>query len=129
MIREFQTSDVERTREIHEENGLPENCFPDLADPLFVVKLAVEHDGKPVMASFLKGASELFLIVDHSAGTPEERWEWLQQLTVEMKSRAWALGLDQMSAWIPPEIADSFEKRLIELGFTESKWRCFTCNL
>jgi len=129
MIREFQLSDIERTREIHEANGLPENCFPDLSDPLFVVKLAVEHEGKAVMASFLKGASELFLVVDHNAGTPAERWEWLQQLTEEMKKKAWELGLDQMSAWIPPEIAESFEKRLIELGFTESKWRCFTCNL
>lgn len=129
MIRDLETTDILRVQEIHETNGLPENCFPDLADPLFIVKLAVEHEGKPVMAAALKGASELFLIVDHDAGTPEERWEWLQQLTVEMKKRAWELGLDQMSAWIPPEIADSFEKRLIELGFTESKWRCFTCNL
>jgi hypothetical protein len=129
VIREFQISDVERTREIHVANGLPDNCFPDLADPLFVVKLAVEYEGKPVMASFLKGQSELFLVVDHTAGTPEQRWEWLQDMTVEMKRKAWELGLDQMSAWIPPEIADSFEKRLIELGFTESKWRCFTCNL
>ena len=129
MIRNFEDRDVARALEIHNENGLPENCFPDVNDPLFVVKLTVEHDGKAVMASFLKGASELFLLVDHGAGTPQERWEWLQQLTDEMKQRAWTLGLDQMSAWIPPEIADSFEKRLIELGFTESKWRCFTCNL
>jgi hypothetical protein len=129
VIREFLTSDMLRVQEIHEENGLPENCFPDLADPLFIVKLAVEHDEKPVMVAALKGASELFLLVDHNAGTPEERWEWLQQLTEEMKSRAYALGLDQMSCWIPPEIVVSFEKRLIQLGFKESEWRCFTCNL
>jgi hypothetical protein len=129
MIRTFQEGDLARTREIHVENGLPENCFPDIDDPLFIVKLAVEHDGKPVMVAALKGISELFLIVDHNAGTPAERWEWLQQLNEAMKARAWELGLDQLSCWIPPEIADSFEKRLIELGFTESKWRCFTCNL
>ena len=129
MIRAFEMSDVVRTREIHEANGLPENCFPDLADPLFIVKLTVEQDGKPVMASFLKGASELFLIVDHSAGTAEERWEWLQQLTEEMKKKAWELGLDQMSAWIPPEMEKSFAKRLEQLGFIKSPWTCWTMNL
>ena len=97
MIRKFEEKDTETARKIHEANGLPENCFPDLSDPLFVVKLTVEHEGKPVMAAMLKGASELFLIVDHDAGTPEERWEWLQELTKEMKKRAWELGLDQMS--------------------------------
>ena len=122
-------SDVAILRQIHETNGLPENCFPDLADPLFLVKNVVEQDGKPVMASFLKGTSEIFLIVDHSQGTPEERWAWLCELKEVMVHEAWLRGLSEMTAWIPPEIEKGFAKRLEGLGFCPSAWRSYTLRI
>lgn len=129
MIREVTAEDMPRIREIHNENGLPENCFPDTEDPLCIAKLCVERDGKPVIASFLVGTAEIFLILDHSAGTPEERWKDLQDLTAAMKEAAWSKGLNQFSAWIPPEIERSFSKRLEALGFQKSPWSCFTMPL
>ena len=126
MIRAFQPSDAVRAREIFEANHLPENCFPDLNDPLFLVKAVVEQDGKPVITSFLRGTSEVFVLVDHTHGTPEQRWAWMQELTEHMKQEAYRLGLDEMTCWVPPALDKSFGRRLIELGFQRSPWQSYT---
>lgn len=139
MIREYSPLDLGRMMQIHTANGLPANCFPDLviedaggrtvANPLFLVKETVEHDGQAVMGGFLKATSEAFLIVDHEAGTPEQRWEWLQELTKLVAAKAWARGLDEITVWIPPEIIETFEKRLLELNFLRSPWQSYTLQL
>ncbi len=129
MIRDVESRDIPSIRAIHEANGLPENCFPNIDDPLCLVKICVERDGRPMMASFLTGTAELFLILDHSAGTPEERWQALIELTAEMKRRAWEKGLNDFSCWIPPEVELSFAKRLRELGFVRSPWHSWTMKL
>lgn len=136
MIRHFDFSEIEKAREIHKANGLDERCFPDLEvrtekgdivpNPLFVVKEVFEHEGAPVLMSFLKITSELYLLVDHTVGTPADRWEWLKAFKEHMKVEAWRLGLDQMSCWIPPEIDKAFSKRLLELGFIKSPYVCYT---
>jgi hypothetical protein len=145
VIREFDfaptmfQSDLEKAREIHRANGLDERCFPNLTiknaqgeevpNPLFVAKEIFEAEGKPVMMCFLKMTSELYLLIDHNVGTPEERWEWLQEFKEFMKRRAWQLGLEQMTAFVPTEIEESFSKRLLDLGFVKSPWQSYTLNV
>jgi len=129
LIRDFEIADLQNLSKIHEANGLPPNCFPDHKDPLFLVKSILEHEGQAVMACFLKVTSEVYLLVDHAKGTPEQRWEWLRQLTAHMKQEAWSRGLNEMSCWVPPEIEKSFGKRLTELGFVKSPWQSYTLDL
>ena len=139
-LRKYDGADLAALMRIHTANGLPDNCFPELVikdvatgrlvpNPLFVVSEIVEENGEPVLGGFIKLTSEAFLIVDHAAGTPEQRWEWLMALTSRCSDLAYARGLDEFSAWIPPEILDSFEKRLVDLGFVRSPWVCFTKKL
>jgi hypothetical protein len=139
MIRNFEDSDIEKAREVHAANELPATCFPNLTqtssagkeepNPLFVVKSVYEHEGRPALFSFLKITSELYLLVDHTVGTPEERWTWLQEFKEHVKCEAWRLGLEQMTAFVPREIEASFEKRLLELGFIRSPWQSYTLNI
>lgn len=138
MIRHFMFEDLARAREIHEANGLDERCFPELAistpagqepNPLFVVGEVFEHEGKPVLMSFLKVTSELYLLVDHTVGTPEERWEWLKAFKEHMKAEAFRAGFDQMTAWIPTDVEESFAKRLEAMGFIKSPWQSWTLNV
>ncbi len=139
MIRPFEDHDVATARQIHEANGLDERCFPELTittpkgneepNPLFVVKSVYEHEGKPALMSFLKITSELYLLVDHAVGTPEQRWEWLQEFKEHMKREAWRLGLEQMTCFVPQDIEASFEKRLHDLGFVKSPWQSYTLNI
>jgi hypothetical protein len=137
--RKFEEWDLERAKIIHEANGLDERCFPQLTikntegeevpNALFVAKEVYEHEGSAVMFCFLKITSELYLLVDHDLGTPEERWEWLQDFKEHMKREAWRLGLDQMTAWVPADIEESFAKRLKDLGFKKSPWNSYTLNV
>jgi len=139
MIRPFEDRDADRARQIHDANGLAQSCLPDLMvttpkgeqepNPLFVVKSVYEHAGQPALMSFLKITSELYLLVDHTVGTPEERWQWLLEFKEHMKREAWRLGLEQMTCFVPPEIEASFEKRLVELGFIKSPWQSYTLNI
>jgi hypothetical protein len=129
VIRTFEERDLTALAEIHAENGLPPNCMPDPADPLMLIKAVVEQHGKPVMATFLKGTSEIYLLVDHNYSTPEDRWQMMQELRDYLCREAWRLGLDQMTCWVPPEIDKSFSKRLEELGFQRSTWASYTLNI
>ena len=129
MIRDFVPTDIPAIQAIHQANKLPENCLPDLSDPLFIVKSVVELDGHPVMAGFLKVTSEAYVLIDHQVGTPQQRWEWMHELTEEVKRCAWSQGLDEITVWVPDEIDKSFGKRLIELWFAPSNWKSYTCAL
>jgi hypothetical protein len=138
MIRDFEMQDMVALRAIHEANGLPESCFPNLVmkigeeevqNPLYLVRAVMEQDGVPVMASFLKGTAEVYVIVDHNQGTPEQRWEWMKEFSEYVKHEAWKRGLEQISCWVPREIEESFEKRLEALGYVRSPWSCYTLPL
>jgi hypothetical protein len=139
MIRKFEEWDLPRAKVIHESSGLDERCFPNLViknpageeirNPLFVVREVYESEGTPVLMCFLKMTSEVYLLVDHETGTPQERWEWLKEFKEHIKHEAWRLGLEQMTAWVPRDVEASFEKRLTDLGFVKSPWNSYTLNV
>lgn len=137
--REFTLEDLPAALEIHKNAELDPRCFPDLMiedkdgkqiqNPLFITKAVYEQKGKPALMSFLKVTSELYLLVDHEVGTPEERWEWLKEFKEYMQREAWKHGLDQMTAFIPTDMEKSFGPRLIDMGFVRSPWQSYTLNL
>jgi hypothetical protein len=130
MIRKYHPpSDAAGVADLYGKSTLPEQCKPDLQDPIFLYTAVVIHNGRVVISSSLRGTAEFFLVVDHDAATPEQRWQWLQEVKDHMVQAAFRLGLDQLTAWIPPEIDDSFRKRLEELGFTRSPWQSYTLNV
>jgi len=129
MIRSYEPKDEVAIHEIYLANQLPAECFPDFTDPLMLHTGVVEIENKVVMSCSIRGTSELYLFVDHAAGTPEERWQWMQELREYIVREAWRLGLDQMSCWIPPEIELSFKDRLEQMGFQKSPWSCYTLKL
>ena len=134
MIRDFEPQDIPDLVRIHEQSGLPENCLPDLfyngeLNALFVVKAVYEHEGEAVMMSFLKIRSEVYVLVDHEKGEPEDRWQWMKELRDYMVERARDKGLDQMTCFIPTEIEKSFAPRLAEMGFVKSPWQSYSLNI
>lgn len=138
MIRSYEKKDLPRLREIHAASNLPPQCFPDLTinkdgeeipNPLILHTGVLENDGRIVMSCSLRGTAELYLLVDHDSGTPEELWKWVQEIKEYIAHEAWLLGLDQISAWIPTEVELSFGKRLEDIGFIRSPWSCYTLNL
>ena len=140
-IRKYDRADLARMMQIHSDNGLPPECFPDLVikdkktgrlvdNPLYHIAYVCAVDGAPVVGGFLKLTNEAYLIVDHTAGTPQERWDWVQALASHVCDLAFARGMDEVTAWLPPELVDtSFEDRMRAMGFERSKWVSFTKKL
>jgi hypothetical protein len=135
-IREFQETDMAALTAIHAHQSF-EYAFPDLANPLFVSKLVLEDDSgsgsgsgartiasstsdasKPIlMASLVRLTCEAYLLVDPTKGTPRDRYLRMLMLqraaTTDLRNR----GLEDVHAWLPPQIAPRFGRRLTELGW------------
>lgn len=130
IVRDYQDTDWPEVLAIYQQSGLPVGCLADATDPLFLIRrVLVNGDNKISMAAFVRLTSEPFLIVDHQSGNPAQRWEMLQELTRDICRIAREKGLQQLTAFIPPEIEESFAKRLERLGFQKSPWSSYTLNL
>jgi hypothetical protein len=139
MIRDFLLSDILRAREIHEDNKLDSACMPSLTfttpagkdewNKLFITKSVFEHEGRPAIMAFLKVTAEVFVLVDHTVGTPEERWTWMQEFNQHIRQEAWKHGLEQITCWVPGDVEESFAKRLTAMGYIKSPWQSWTLNL
>lgn len=128
-IRDYKISDLKAVEELHAKSGLPAPCLPNLADPLFFVKVVAEAEGKVVQAGFVKLIGEAYVLVDHDAGETGERLSTLESLVCAGLSAASAKGLSDVSCWLPPELEKSFGKRLRALGFIRSPWPNFSVLL
>ena len=86
-------------------------------------KQSCASTGKIVGAALLRLTAEAYLLLDPKAGTPRERWEWLLGLHAVTEREAARRGLEDGHAWLPPEIAAKFGKRLTKLGWVrDDEW-------
>ena len=129
MIRAYRESDIDAIKRIHRASGLPETCFPPLQSANCIVKVVAEDSQGITQAGFVKLTGEAFVLVDHSRRSSQERWETLQRLVARGLKDSADYGIDDVSAWIPPEIEPSFGKRLEALGWIRSPWRNYTALL
>jgi hypothetical protein len=134
-VREYTEHDLEALQAIHSAQGF-EYTLPDLRNPLFVTKLVLAENapangkqaceefiasngqsGKIIGAALLRLTAEAYLLLDPTAGTPRERWQWLLALHAAAERDAWQRGLEDVHAWLPPAIAKKFGKRVERLGW------------
>jgi hypothetical protein len=142
QVRQYQEADLAALRAIHASQGFA-YPLPDLNNPLFVTKLILSEPqtslreeeavnenvsetnvAKPstqpekiIGAAFLRLTAEAYLLLDPGAGTPRQRWQWLLQLHAATERDAWRRGLEDVHAWLPPQIASKFGKRITQLGW------------
>jgi hypothetical protein len=128
-VRPMEEEDVPELQRIHAREGWNYR-FPEVATPLFPVRTVAEDMGRTVIASVVKVEAEVYLWMDHTWGTPAERWEALQEMHKEVIERANRIGFDSLYCVLPPEIAKSFGPRLEELGWSPDRgWPRFTYQL
>jgi hypothetical protein len=131
MIRDYENGDRHALESIHAASGF-DYKFPDLDDPLFIVKKVIAEDltERVIQGIALKLQAEVYIWVEPDYATPEVRWQRLQELTDAAKLAAWEKGLDSLVCVVPPEIADSFEKRLKQIGMSRDRpWPKFSFDL
>lgn len=81
-------------------------------------------------AALLRLTAEAYLLLDPSAGTPRERWQWLLALHAAAERDAWQRGLEDVHAWLPPSIAYKFGRRITQLGWRrDDAWTPYSKRL
>jgi hypothetical protein len=129
VIRLYEDADFAAIKRLHEKAGLPPACLPDCKNPNFIVKIVAENGHGIAQAAFVKLTGEGFILVDHESGTPQERLATLESLVTRGLNDAATWGLDDTSAWLPPEIEKSFGDKLKALGWIKSPWPSWTALL
>jgi hypothetical protein len=140
-IREYTEADLDALRAIHAAQGF-DYKLPDLSNPLFITKLVLAEqnvapggataarDETILGAALLRLTAEAYLLLDPQAGTPRERWQWLLALHAATERDAWQRGLEDVHAWLPPQIARKFGKRMERLGWVrDDVWTPFCKKL
>ena len=125
QVRAYTDADLEALRAMHAAQGFG-YAFPDLADPLFLVRGVVEEEGRPRMAALLRLTAEAYLLADPAEGSPRQRWRWLVGLHEAVRHEAAARGLADVQAFLPPRVAQAFGRRLGSLGWRRDPWACYT---
>lgn len=127
LIRQYRPADLAALRRMHSAQGLDYELPEPLEHPLLLSKLVVEgEDGKVMMASLLRLTAEAYLLADPQADDPRGRWCALQSLHEAVRQDAFRQGLDDVQAFVPPDIARRFRKRLVKLGWLRSAWEPWT---
>jgi hypothetical protein len=128
QVRGYTEADLESLRAMHAAQGFG-YAFPDLADPLFLVRSVLEEENRPRMAAFLRLTAEAYLLANPGEGSPRQRWRWLLALHEAVRREAAARGLADVQAFLPPRLARAFGRRLGLLGWRRDPWTCYTRQL
>lgn len=116
------TSREEVGREVVHRNSLAEKSYGEAS-----LTAAHSHTTpRIVMAVLLRLTAEAYLLHDAHAGTPRQRWQNLLALHEAARQDAAARGLDDVQAFLPPQIARAFGRRLARLGWHPDPWPCFS---
>lgn len=116
QVRAYDDADLDALRKIHAAQGFA-YPFPDVSDPIFLSKMVLANEKGIAGAALLRLTAEAYLLIDPAAGSPRERWENILALHDGMEREAWERGLQDVHAWLPPQIAGKFGRRLKRLGW------------
>jgi hypothetical protein len=94
--------------------------LPDLHSPLILTNKVIIGPEGVVGSCFLQLTAEAVMILD-PALDPSRKFSAIQQLNDAVTLEAWRLGLDDLNARTSPETTKRFSKRLIQLGWHQSR--------
>jgi hypothetical protein len=125
LVLEDSREEAAEGREEADANS-PLAAIAAIADPL-----TGGAPGEPsvTMAILVRLTAETYLLHDPSAGTPRRRWQNFLALHQAARHAAAARGLDDVQAFLPPQIARAFGRRLERLGWRRDPWPCFSLRL
>lgn len=110
----------------HREAGF-DYPLPDLSGPLFDVLVVVDENDIPVQAIAAKKTAEMFLLLDPHWKNPRWRLEALMQGHEAMREKLHADGIDDVIAFLPPEVEKSFGRRLTKIfGWIPGRWKHYS---
>jgi hypothetical protein len=104
-------------------------AFPNITSPLFAIRKAViRESGKVSAAAALKLTAEAFLWIDPEM-TATEKTEDILRLAQMCHERAKDLSLEDVTAWIPPQVEPIFGNMLSRMGWSRSPWASWSVKI
>lgn len=117
VMRPMAPKDFPRLCELKEQAGLDYE-MPDWNDTLAGTQIVLtDAEGEIHAAAALRLTAEAFLFLDGEWGKPTDRWLNVLALHEAIRKEAKSLGLKNVHAFLPPEVAKSFGRRLRTLGW------------
>ena len=128
-IRLYEPKDRAAVEAIHARQNLGYD-FPDLERPTWMIRLVGEQDDKIVQAAFAHLTAEIFFMIDKGNGTPQERHLGFLQMQEVGRELAYKPGgLDDLHAFLPPQIERQFAKRMMRHGWKKALWPCYWADV
>jgi hypothetical protein len=115
----------------HRESGF-EYPLPNPQDESFAAMKLVLEGNQPVGAALARMTVEMYLFVEPSHGTPAMRLQILRLLHQEIEKEMRKQKIKTMHAWLPPQLAKSFGRRLKKMfGWYKPapEWLCMAKDL
>lgn len=125
-VREWTDRDTEKVKEIHESMNIGYG-FPEISSPLFFQKAIAEKNGEITGAGAIRLIGEAFLWIRGCNSI--EKGRALALIYPELRMKASKNGLEDVSAWIPPHIEESFAPILEGMGFSKSPWASWSIKI
>ena len=122
-VRNYTPVDEKVLREIHAAQGL-EYEFPDLSNPLYLVKVCgVDENGQVRAAGIARLTAEVFYLIDPKLDSADKR-KILELGLLETAHRLEAQGLDEFHCFVPPQLNGMGQLLQREFGFRPD-WKCY----
>jgi hypothetical protein len=125
-IRQVRENEIGRIKELYEKLGADYE-FPNL-DEFFPIQAVVDSNDSPIVVVASLPTVELFSFFDPEWETPGMRMEAFKLIHEFVRKDLKSLGIVQAEAWVPPELAKTFGRRLARMGWSKTRegWPCYT---
>ena len=120
-------SDVPALREMHERSGFAYK-FPDLTGPMMeAVVVVADEDNRPVAAAIAERLVQVSLLLKGDEH-PAAKLHWLKILHTGLATELKKRGYTSVEAFLPPQIENSFGRRLMRTFGWCKNWNSFSRN-
>lgn len=125
LVRPYMREDFSEVKALHAAQGF-EYELPDLDAPSMLVRAVVEENGRVTHAAFLRKTSEAYWIFNPGE-SKRERLARLLVLSKELVAPAARAGLEDVHAFLPPQIVDTkLHRTLLNRGWVKPLWVCYS---
>lgn len=129
--RKYQRSDKPALEAIFKRMAMPYE-LPDLDSNNFIARrVLVDEHGRPLMALGARVTTEMYMLMDPDwEETPGWKMVRFEQLHEAMRRELQEKGITDVHAWLPPEMARNFGRRLMrQFRWQQPLWTDFTRNI
>lgn len=128
IIRVYTEKDYEEVKRLHALSRLAYTFPPSISDKDFFAARVVEDDKGIGMACFFRRTAESYLVVNRNWKSPAWRLEAIRKLHYECNAALKKESISDVVAFLPPEVCESFGKRLEGLGWSKCRedWKAYS---